>query len=227
MAKMKSSLLNMLLSLTIITVVAAGLLAGAYTLTKDTIAATNAKNIADAKLAVLPAMEGLEVAAEGVEADGMIIYAATVGGEEIGAAVEALGSGFGGEFKLMVGIVGDTVTGFKVLSHQETPGLGAKMGDWFSTDKNNQLLAGHNPEKLQVVKKGETAAEGNEPLDAITAATISSKAFLAAVQAAYAAYKGQGVEACSGATTIEEVPADSVAPAASDSIVEPVISEEN
>lgn len=226
MAKMKSSLLNMVLSLSIITLVAAGLLAGAYMLTKDTIKATEAKNIAAAKLDVLPQMEGLVVAETGetvaTELGDVIIYKACAGEAQIGAAIEALGSGFGGEFKLMVGIVGDTISGFKVLAHQETPGLGAKMGDWFATDKGNQKLAGHHPAQLQVIKKGESAAEGNEPLDAITAATISSKAFVAAVQNAYEAYAKQHVEGLSGATTKVE---DCQAP--DDANVQPENVEEN
>lgn len=189
MAKLESSLKNMMLSLGIITAVAAVLLAGAYLLTADTIEATNKKNVAEAKTAVLPEMEGLVVEENGTEVAGSIIYKAHAGEEEVGAAVEVIGSGFGGDFKLMVGFDREgTVTGFRVLAHQETPGLGAKMGDWFATEKGNQLLKGHNPAKLEVMKKGGSVAEGNEPLDAITAATISSKAFLAAVQAAHEAY---------------------------------------
>lgn len=205
MAKLESSLKNMILSLGIITSVAAVLLAGAYILTKDTIDATNKKNIAEAKIAVLPAdIEGLTVAEVGEEVDGSIIYKAYAGEEEVGAAVEVLGNGFGGEFKVMVGLDrAGKVTGFRVLAHQETPGLGAKMGDWFATDKGNQQIAGKVPAKTQVVKKGETAAEGNEPLDAITAATISSKAFLVAVQKAAEVYApAPVVEAQSGATEL-------------------------
>lgn len=185
MAKLESNLKNMLLSLTLISLVAAGVLAGVYSITKDPIAATEAAKKAEAKQNVLPKMEGLEVDAAGDTINDLIIYRAYVGEELVGCAVEVPGKGFGGEFRLMVGF--DTegkVTGFDVLKHQETPGLGAKMKEWFSTDKGHQLLAGHTPAKTQVVKTGENAAEGNEPLDAITAATISSKAFLEAVQKA-------------------------------------------
>lgn len=233
MAKMKSSLLNMLLSLTIITLVAAGLLAGAYTLTKDTIAETNAKNVAAAKLAVLPEMEGLVVAEEGEEVDGMVIYKATVGDEEVGAAVKITGNKFtnskdgktnmtfGGEMSLMVGFDKEgTITGFKVLAHQETPGLGAKMADWFSNpDKADAYITGKNPGEINFFVK----QDGGD-VDAITAATITSRAFLSAVVTAYDAYLQQNVEAQSGATQLE-APADTLA--ANDSIVEPVITEEN
>lgn len=203
MAKMKSSLTNMLLSLTIITVVAAGLLAGVYTMTKDTIEATNKRNIAEAKAKVFTGMENVVVAEEGMAINNAIVYPAQLGDEMIGAAVEMTAasfkgnSTFGGEVKIMFGIsTQGEVTGFKVLNQQETPGLGAKMGDWFK-----DRITGKNPTQLEIVKKGgvvENAA--NQPLDAITAATITSKAFLGAAQEACEAYFAMA----GGATVVAE-----------------------
>ena len=76
-----------------------------------------------------------------------------------------------------------TIRDYQILKHQETPGLGAKMGEWFKTEKNNQSIIGKSPENnnMQVKKEG-------GDIDAITAATITSRAFLAAVRTAYAAY---------------------------------------
>ena len=101
MAKLKSSLTNMLLSLTLITLVAAGLLAGIYSLTKDTIAATNAAKQQAAIIAVLPQVEGLTIAAP-IEAEGITIFKAKQGDNFAGAAVKVAENGFGGIFHVMV-----------------------------------------------------------------------------------------------------------------------------
>lgn len=219
MAKLSSSLTNMLLSLTIIALAAAGLLAGVYTLTKDTIDATNAQIKAEAKVAVLPKVDGLEVAEEAVEADGLLIYKAHAGEEAVGAAVEVTENGFGGEFKVMVGFDAEgTITGFKVLAHQETPGLGSKMQEWFTTEKGKQNVKGVNPGKVNF-----TVSKDGGDVDAITAATISSRAFLAAVKKAYDGYMSQGVEATTGATPKVEAEA---AECADEANVEPAKEEE-
>ena len=198
MAKLKSSLTNMLLSLTLIALVAAGLLAAVYNVTKDPIDQAKAQKQAAAKIAVLPALEGITVSEEAETVDGMNIYKAYVGDELAGAAVEAQEIGFGGVFKMMVGFDKEgTVTGYQVLEHQETPGLGAKMDEWFRTDKNHQNVLGLNPGKCNL-----TVSKDGGDVDAITAATISSRAFLLAVTKAYNAYLSDKLEAVSGATVI-------------------------
>ncbi|MCG8401928.1 MAG: RnfABCDGE type electron transport complex subunit G, partial [Firmicutes bacterium] len=99
-------------------------------------------------------------------------------GEPVGIAVRTFSpDGYGGEIRLMVGF--DTegvVTGTSVLSHTETPGLGAKM-----TEESFQAqFRGIDParEPLAVVKDGGT-------IDALTAATISSRAFVEAINLAW------------------------------------------
>ena len=103
----------------------------------------------------------------------------------VGAAVECSNStGYGGEIRIIVGFEADgTIRDYRVLKHQETPGLGAKMDEWFRTEKNNQNIIGKSPirNKLQV-------KQDSGDIDAITAATITSRAFLAAIQTAYTAY---------------------------------------
>ena len=179
MAKLKSSLTNMLLSLTLIALVAAGLLAAA-------------------KMAVLPHTQDEVLIKEGEQVDGVSIYKAYVGDELLGAAVETQENGFGGTFKIMVGFdKNGAITGYQVLEHQETPGLGSKMDEWFKTDKNRQNVIGLNPGQCNL-----TVSKDGGDVDAITAATISSRAFLLSITKAYNAYMSNKLEAVSGATTL-------------------------
>lgn len=209
MAKLKSSLTNMLLSLTLITLVAAGLLAGIYSLTKDTIAATNAAKQQAAIIAVLPQVEGLTIA-EPIEAEGITIFKANQGDTFAGAAVKVAENGFGGIFHVMVGFdATGAITGFEVLDHQETPGLGSKMQEWF---QNVRTVIGLNPAEANL-----TVSKDGGDVDAITAATISSRAFLAAVNKAYNAYaeandapQAQGVSSATPKAA-EPLTADSLA----------------
>lgn len=204
MAKMKSTLSNMLLSLTLIALVAAGLLAGVYEITKDTIADTNAKKQQAAIISVLPEIEGLQIA-DAELADGMEIYKACAGDALAGAAVKVAENGFGGEFHLMVGFDAEgNITGFEVLDHQETPGLGSKMQEWFRT-KGDVI-------KMNPGKANMTVSKDGGDVDAITAATISSRAFLLAVNKAYNAYmENKLADAHTGATVKAE--AEEVEPA--------------
>lgn len=200
MAKLKSSLTNMLLSLTLISLVAAGLLAAVYTVTKDPIDQAKAEKQAAAKIAVLTVKDGVSFG-EAEEVEGLTIYKAFVGEELIGAAVEAQEIGFGGVFKMMVGFDKDgVITGYQVLEHQETPGLGAKMDEWFKTEKNRQNVVGLNPGTCNL-----TVSKDGGDVDAITAATISSRAFLLAITKAYNAYLSDKLEATTGATPMAEV----------------------
>ena len=215
MAKLKSSLTNMLLSLTLITLVAAGLLAGIYSLTKDTIAATNAAKQQAAIIAVLPQVEGLTIA-EPIEAEGITIFKANQGDTFAGAAVKVAENGFGGIFHVMVGFdATGAITGFEVLDHQETPGLGSKMQEWF---QNVRTVIGLNPAEANL-----TVSKDGGDVDAITAATISSRAFLAAVNKAYNAYaeandapQAQGVSSATPIEAAETLAADSLAITAGD-----------
>ena len=85
---------------------------------------------------------------------------------------------------------------YSVLQHAETPGLGSKMQDWFRLEGTDRNVLGSDLSQgpLRVKKDGGT-------VDAITAATISSRAFLDAVNRAYSAFSGTGTaDAVSGAT---------------------------
>ena len=192
MAKLKSSFINMLLSLTVITSVAAAALAGVYTLTADPIAQASAKKQQAAIKDVLPKIDSMRVADAEV-VNGLTLYKAYVGEDWVGTAVEASTEGnknmpFGGTFKLMVGFdqVGNVVN-YVVLEQAETPGLGALMTTWFcNADKEKSNILGKTPATTEF----RVSKDGGD-VDAITASTITSRAFLEVVVRAYNAIAQQ------------------------------------
>ena len=192
MEKLESSFKNMVLSLVTICLVAGGVLAGIYGLTKETIEIQKEQKLQAAILQVLP--EGCTIAdAEIIK--GMTVYKGYIDNQWVGTAVETTENGFGGPIKIMVGFDADSkVINYQVLEHQETPGLGDKMGAWFKTDKGNQSILGKKANGAFQVSK-----DGGD-IDAITAATISSRAFLNAINKAYEAFTDGEVQAISGAT---------------------------
>lgn len=107
-----------------------------------------------------------------------------------GLAISTKENGFGGLLTVLVGFDdGGAIKGYKVLKHSETPGLGAKAGEWFQ-DK----IIGMNPGKNNF-----TVSKDGGEVDAITASTITSRAFLRAIQNAYDKVIA-GQDATSGAT---------------------------
>ena len=76
---------------------------------------------------------------------------------------------------------------YSLLSHVETPGLGSKAADWFKKG-NKGDITGMNPGEAAL-----TVSKDGGKVDAITASTITSRAFLNAVNAAYAAYAASGL----------------------------------
>lgn len=192
MKKKESTLWNMLWSLTLITAIAGGLLGYTYQLTEEPIARAAKASREKAIQQVIPTYDNspldeqmtYTVHNEYGETTATI-YPAKLGGKLAGAAVECSNNtGYGGEIRIIVGFEADgTIKDYQVLKHQETPGLGAKMGDWFRTDKNNQSIIGKSPEECNF-----HVTKDSGDIDAITAATITSRAFLATVRTAYAAY---------------------------------------
>ncbi|MBQ8672795.1 MAG: RnfABCDGE type electron transport complex subunit G [Bacteroides sp.] len=213
MKKLQSSLTNMLLVLTGITAICVALLAYVNELTKEPIAAANAKTLSDAVSAVVPGFDNDPIAEKKMqEVNGVeyAVYPATKEGKHIGAAVESSAMGFGGDLKILVGFDADgRIIDYSLLSHAETPGLGSKADVWFKKDQKGDII-GMNPGEgeLKVSKDG-------GQIDAITASTITSRAFLKAVNLAYAAYAGQHTaDGLTGATvqTNVEQPAEEAAP---------------
>ena len=188
----------MVLCLLCITLVCSAAVGYIYKITVEPIARAKADNIKAALSQVLPTFD--QSTSQSVEIDAMpiTVHTAAADGATVGYAVETMTkSGFSGEFRLMVGFNPDgTVYGIKVLEHSETPGLGSKM-----TDEGNPLLLsfqGKSPASMSLkVKK-----DGGD-VDALTAATISSRAYVDAVARAYNALiqaTGWEADAVSGAT---------------------------
>lgn len=202
----------MLLILTGVTAICVALLAYVNELTKEPIAEANAKTLSDAVKAVVPGFNNNPIAEKKIqEVKGVeyAVYPASKDGEFIGAAVESSAMGFGGDLKVLVGFdATGKIIDYSLLSHAETPGLGSKAADWFKKGQKGDI-SGMNPGEslLKVVKDG-----GH--IDAITASTITSRAFLDAVNLAYAAYAGQntadGVTAATAQNGIEQPDEDTI-----------------
>ena len=197
MKKLESSLKNMVIVHTGIAVIAGDLLGYVIELTKGPIAEANAKALSDANQLVVPGFDNNPAEApESIDLNGATykIYKATKEGKFIGAAVESSANGFGGALNVLVGFDMDgNIIDYSLLSHAETPGLGSKAADWFKKGQKGDIT-GKNPGKKALTVKND---EGE--VDAITASTITSRAFLSAVNAAYAAFKMQNVDNTSGA----------------------------
>lgn len=187
MAAKKDTLLNMFIALFVICVVAGGVLGVVYNATKGPItAAENAKKT-EAIKNVLPEFHTLKdvnikSAVEGEDVEIPFYLAYDADNNFIGAAVETFtNKGFSGNISLMVGILADgTVNNISVLQHAETPGLGSKMTEASFKDQfNNKNAASF----IFKVKK-----DGGD-VDAITAATISSRAFCDAVNRALSTFE--------------------------------------
>ena len=194
----------MLLVLTGVTAISVALLAYVNELTKGPIAEANAKTLNEALKKVLPEFTNNPVAESDTifsEKDGkknvdFIVYPAKNGEELVGTAVEAKSMGFGGELKILVGFDADgKIYNYSLLAHAETPGLGSKAADWFK-EGNKGSIKGLNPGEKQLA----VSKDGGQ-VDAITASTITSRAFLNAVNAAYSAYKGNTQNGDTNATT--------------------------
>ncbi len=198
MKKLESSLKNMLLVLTGVTVVSVAILAVVNELTKGPIEIANAKALSDAVALVVPGFDNDPIADKKVEnLDGVeyAVYPASKEGKSIGAAVEATSMGFGGELKVLVGFDADgNILDYSILSHSETPGLGSKSTEWFKKG-NKGDITGMNPKDGAL-----TVSKDGGQVDAITASTITSRAFLRAVNAAYAAFSGDNTDGLTGAT---------------------------
>ncbi len=188
MAKLESSFKNMLLSLGGITLFAALALGSVYMVTKAPIEASKIAKQQNAISEVIPGFQRLDAPEKFVVSNGdslTLFRAYDTHDNFMGAAVESVShQGFSGDIRLMIGF--DTqgnIINYSVLDQKETPGLGTKMVDWFKTDKGSQNIKGKNPVMNNLTVKN----DGGE-IDAITAATISSRAFLDAVNLAYEAF---------------------------------------
>ena len=181
---MKSTLFNMVAVLFTVTLIASAGVGAVNMITADAIAEANAAATTAAVANVLPEFDKTDISEQTIDDMTIVVYTATKGSETVGYAVESMTKNdFGGAIRLMVGFGADgKILNVNVLQQAETPGLGTKM-----TEEGNVLLGSiQNKNSWEVdfkVKK-----DGGE-LDALTAATISSRAYYEAVARAYEAYK--------------------------------------
>jgi len=203
MGKLKSTLPNIILSLTAICSVAGAALTATNKFTEKTISAAMEAELQNAIKFVIPefdndpAQEKYKVSVTG--GDSLTVYPATKDGKAVGFAVESYTkNGFSGLIRIMAGFSSDgKLNNFSVLEHNETPGLGDKMQDWFRAEKNRQNIIGKD-----MTKGGLRVAKDGGDIDAITAATITSRAFLEAINLAYTTCTGNSDDAVSGATDV-------------------------
>lgn len=196
MKKLPSTLPNMILSLGIICLIIAGILALVNVATKDTIAQAETKAKVEAIKEIVPAFdnnpyEEQDTVALESEPRPLIVYPAMKGGQPVGYAIETYtDAGFSGHIDIMVGFdMQSQIVGFKVLKHEETPGLGAKIQEWFTSPAPNADLI-RDVRRLDMSQASplKVSKDGGK-VDAITAATISSRAFIDAIERAYRVYQ--------------------------------------
>lgn len=188
----ESNLKNMLVALVVITLVASLLLGFVYNSTKTPIALAKAEKVNNAIKAVLPEFDNNpSEQAQTLSLDGgeLTVYRAYKGELPVGTAVKTFSkNGFGGTIELMVGFMPDSsIHRIAVVSHNETPGLGDKI----DPSKSNFCVQfeGKHPDHFALsVRK-----DGGD-VDAITASTISSRAYCDAVQRAYIALTKGGAQ---------------------------------
>lgn len=181
--KLESTLKNMVLSLLLIAAVMAAALGFVYSVTKEPIEKANKEKEVQAVKEVLTAFNN-DPTKEVKQIEGLTFYPAKMDGKPVGCAVKTFTEkGFSGRFDLMVGFNPDgSIHNIVVLEQKETPGLGTKMKEPKFKDQFNTLNIGQLPGQVVKVKK-----DGGS-IDAITAATISSRAFCDGVQRAYQLY---------------------------------------
>lgn len=191
MAGKKSTFTSMVLTLFLVTFVSASILGYVHNLTKEAIETSKQKAQNDAIKSILPEFDQLGTSYKAAPVDGSdsltFFPAYNAGNELVGIAVKTYSkNGFGGLIQVMVGFQPDgNISGYQVLEHKETPGLGSKMDAWFKNpDKPKQNIVGKNPKttNLSVSKDG-------GDIDAITASTISSRAFLESIRKAFETYQ--------------------------------------
>ena len=188
MAKqLQSTLPNMFIVLTLVCLVSAAALGFTYAQTKDRIEHLSAQKRVEAIRQVLPEFDNDPVAEEYTPESfpRLTLYPAARDGARIGTAVRTYSEqGYSGTIWIMVGFDADgVITGTSVLEHKETPGLGAKMAE----QEFRSQFEGLDPAEQQLA----VAKDGGD-VDAITAATITSRAFGDAAERAYEALQEGG-----------------------------------
>lgn len=190
MKKLASTLPNMILSLVTITVASGALLGWVYSITKEPIAIQTAQQQQAAIVDVAPKFTNnpeVDKWEKTIDGNPFTVYPAYDDGKLVGAAVKGESmNGFAGQIVVMCGFDADgMVRDYRVLQQAETPGLGTKMEDWFRDPTAARSVIGKNPETTNF----HVTKDSDGEIDGITAATISSRAFLETMRNAFEAYK--------------------------------------
>ncbi|MDW7690292.1 RnfABCDGE type electron transport complex subunit G [Flammeovirgaceae bacterium SG7u.111] len=190
MAKRESNFANMVITLTLVTLISSALLGFVYEFTKEPIALAKLEKQKKAIAGVVPAFDSdplTEMYKLPIpdSKDSLECYPAKQGGELVGTAIKTKSPrGYSGDIWIMVGFTPEgAINNIVVLEHKETPGLGSKM----STEKFLNQFLEKNPDTFKM-----TVGKDGGEVDAISGATISSRAFCEAVQLAYDIYKEGG-----------------------------------
>lgn len=194
----------MILVLLCITAIGSAAVGLVYRVTEEPIAQAKVQKKVDALSKVLPEFDNAPAEEKQVvttDAGEFYVYTARKGDAVVGYAVESFTLGFNGTIKIMAGFDPDgTIRNIEVLEQAETPGLGAKLAD--AGNPVQVSFIGKKPADLKMsVRK-----DGGD-IDAITASTISSRAYVQAVSRAYTAFleasgaDASGWDSTSGATS--------------------------
>ena len=155
--------------LTLVVVISIVALTLANGITKDKIVQAKQDAVAEMLATLFPNMESFTYDENGG------LYTVLSGGEPIGHAFMAQGRGYGGTIDILIGLKPDnkSLQGIKIITQQETPGLGAKIINTSFLDQFNGVG----------VNEVELSRNGGK-IDAITGATISSTAVVNGVKQA-------------------------------------------
>ena len=170
-------ILRLAVTLLLITGITAAALAGVNAITKDKIAAIEAQKTLDAIAVVLPGVDGVKE--QKLSGDPGIVQAVYASGDSY--AIKVAPGGFNGTITMMVGISEGKVTGISIIGHTETPSLGA--------------VAAEDTAKGEAFRSQFVDGEGftvGENVDAMSGATITSKAVTAGVNAALEYFESLG-----------------------------------
>lgn len=187
MAKTPSTFFNMVFVLFLCAFISSGALGGVYILTKDKITAAKTQSKVSSFKDVLPEFNNDpfgERYAVPTDKGEFVFYPAKKDGKLVGIAVDTFSmKGYAGRINVLAGFMPDgSIYNALVVDHKETPGLGSKMEALQSNfplqfKRKNPLLF-----HLKVKKDG-------GDVDAITSATVSSRAYCEAIQMAHDAVK--------------------------------------
>ncbi len=180
--RLSSTFLNMVVVLTAIAIVSALALGFTYSVTKEAIAQVEVKRTIAALKKVLPGFDNNpnEEKYTVKDYEKMEFYPAKKGGQTVGTAIKTFSDkGFNERILIMVGFTKDNkINKISVLKHKETPGLGTRMAE----PKFLSQFYGKDPANFNLMVK----KDGGD-VDALSAATVTSRAFCEAAKRAYQA----------------------------------------